>query len=116
MAKATGISESSVGRIWASKRLNPHRMKRFKLYNHRNFEEKLESIIGLYLSPPEHALVLSCDKKSQIQALDLTQLGLLLKKGRRYSMTYDYRRNRTMSLVAAMDIAKGGKSSGTSRN
>lgn len=107
MAKEAGISESSVGRIWAGNGLKPHRIKSFKLSNDKNFEEKLENIIGLYLSPPEHAIVLSCDEKSQIQALDRTQPGLPLKKGRCQTMTHDYKRNGTTSLFAAMDIATG---------
>ena len=107
MAKEVGISESSVGRIWADNGLKPHRIKSFKLSNDKNFEEKLENIIGLYLSPPEHAIVLSCDEKSQIQALDRTQPGLPLKKGRCQTMTHDYKRNGTTSLFAAMDIATG---------
>lgn len=108
MAKAAGISESSVGRIWAGNGLKPHRIKSFKLSNDKDFEEKLEDIIGLYLSPPEHAIVLSCDEKSQIQALDRTQPGLPLKKGRCHTMTHDYKRNGTTSLFAAMNIATGG--------
>jgi len=107
MAKEVGISESSVGRIWAGNGLKPHRIKSFKLSNDKNFEEKLENIVGLYLSPPEHAIVLSCDEKSQIQALDRTQPGLPLKKGRCQTMTHDYKRNGTTSLFAAMDIATG---------
>ncbi|RYD71227.1 MAG: IS630 family transposase [Verrucomicrobiaceae bacterium] len=107
MAKEAGISESSVGRIWAGNGLKPHRIKSFKLSNDKDFEEKLENIIGLYLSPPEHAIVLSCDEKSQIQALDRTQPGLPLKKGRCETMTHDYKRNGTTSLFAAMDIATG---------
>ncbi len=107
MAREAGISESSVGRIWAGNGLKPHRIKSFKLSNDKNFEEKLENIIGLYLSPPEHAIVLSCDEKSQIQALDRTQPGLPLKKGRCQTMTHDYKRNGTTSLFAALDIATG---------
>jgi hypothetical protein len=73
MAKAAGVSPSSVGRIWAAHGLKPHRVKGFKLSNDNRFEEKFEDIVGLYLSPPEHAVVLSCDEKSPIQALDRTQ-------------------------------------------
>ena len=82
MAREVGVSPSSVGRIWAAHGLKPHRVKTFKLSNDKRFQEKLEDIVGLYLSPPEHAIVLSCDEKSQIQALDRTQPSLPLKKGR----------------------------------
>ena len=81
MAKAVGLSPSTIGRVSAAHGLKPHRSKSFKLSNDRHFQEKLEDIIGLYLSPPEHALVFPCDEKSQIQALDRTQPGLALKKG-----------------------------------
>jgi transposase len=107
MAKKAGISESSVGRIWAAHGLKPHRVKTFKLSNDKQFEEKLRDIIGLYQSPPEHAIVFSCDEKSQIQALDRTQPGLPLKKGRCGTMTHDYKRNGTTSLFAAMNILDG---------
>jgi transposase len=107
MAKEVGVSPSSVGRLWAAHGLKPHRVKGFKLSNDKNFEEKLENIVGLYLSPPEHAIVLSCDEKSQIQALDRTQPGLPIKKGRCQTMTHDYKRNGVTSLFAAMDIASG---------
>lgn len=107
MAKEVGVSPSTVGRIWAANGLKPHRIKTFKLSNDKRFEEKLEDIVGLYLSPPEHAIVLSCDEKSQIQALDRTQPGLPLKKGRCQTMTHDYKRNGTTSLFAAMNTADG---------
>jgi len=107
MAKAVGLSPSTIGRVWAAHGLKPHRSKSFKLSNDRHFQEKLEDIIGLYLWPPEHALVFSCDEKSQIQALDRTQPGLPLKKGRCQTMTHDYKRNGTTSLFAAMNIADG---------
>jgi transposase len=107
MAKALGVSPSTVGRVWAAHGLKPHRIKSFKLSNDRHFEEKLEAIVGLYLSPPEHAIVFSCDEKSQIQALDRTQPGLPLKKGRCETMTHDYKRNGTTSLFAAMNTADG---------
>src|SRR6266478_7918735 len=87
--------------------LKPHRIKTFKLSNDQRFEEKLEDIVGLYLSPPEHAIVLSCDEKSQIQVLDRTQPGLPLKKGRCQTMTHDYNRNETTSLFASMNTADG---------
>lgn len=107
MAKASGVSPSTVGRIWARHGLKPHRVKSFKLSNDKHFEEKLHDIVGLYLSPPEHAVVFSCDEKSQIQALDRTQPGLPLKKGRCGTMTHDYKRNGTTSLFAALEIATG---------
>jgi transposase len=90
MAKEAGDSPSSVGRIWAAHGIRPHRTRAFKLSNGPEFEKKLEDIVGLYLSPPEHAIVLSCDEKSQIQALDRTQPGLPIKKGRCQTMTHDY--------------------------
>lgn len=107
MAKAMGISASTVGRIWRVHGLKPHLVSVFKLSNDKHFVEKLEDIVGLYLSPPEHAIVLSCDEKSQIQALDRTQAGLPIKKGRCGTMTHDYRRNGTTSLFAALNIADG---------
>jgi len=107
MAKEVGVSPSSVGRVWAAHGLKPHRVKTFKLSNDKHFEAKLEDIVGLYLSPPEHAIVLSCDEKSQIQALDRTQPGLPLKKGRAQTLTHDYKRNGTTSLFAAMSTADG---------
>ena len=107
MAEKVGVSPSSVGRIWASAGLKPHLVKTFKLSNDKRFEEKLDDIVGLYLNPPEHAIVFSCDEKSQIQALDRTQPGLPLKKGRCQTMTHDYKRNGTTSLFAAMNTADG---------
>ena len=107
MAKKAGMSPSSVGQVWAAHGLKPHRIKGFKLSNDKRFEEKLEDIVGLYLNPPEHALVFSCDEKSQIQALDRTQPGLPLKKGRFQTMNHDYKRNGTTSLFAAMNTADG---------
>jgi transposase len=107
MARKVGVSPSTVGRVWAANGLKPHRVKTFKLSNDKRFEEKLEDIVGLYLSPPEHAIVLSCDEKSQIQALDRTQPGLPIKKGRCETMTHDYKRNGTTSLFAALNIANG---------
>ena len=107
MASATGLSDSTIGRIWQEHGLKPHLTETFKLSNDPKFVEKLEDIVGLYLSPPEHAIVLSCDEKSQIQALDRTQPGLPLKKGRCGTMTHDYKRNGITSLFAAMDIADG---------
>lgn len=107
MAKRAGVSPSSVGRVWAANGLKPHRVKGFKLSNDKRFEEKLQDIVGLYLNPPEHALVFSCDEKSQIQALDRTQPGLPLKPGRCQTLTHDYERHGTTSLFAAMNTADG---------
>jgi transposase len=107
MALAVGISEASVRRIWHAHGLKPHRTETFKLSNDPRFVEKLEDIVGLYLNPPEHALVLSLDEKSQIQALDRTQPGLPLKKGRGATMTHDYKRHGTTTLFAALNIADG---------
>jgi transposase len=107
MAKRAGVSDSTVGRIWAEHGIKPHRTKTFKLSNDKQFVEKLEDIVGLYLNPPEHAMVFSCDEKSQIQALDRTQPGLPLKKGRCATMTHDYKRNGTTTLFAALNIADG---------
>ncbi len=107
MAREAGISDSSVGRIWRTHGLKPHRVESFKVSNDPNFAEKLEDIVGLYLNPPEHALVLSVDEKSQIQALDRTQPGLPMKKGRGQTMTHDYKRNGTTTLFAALNTATG---------
>jgi transposase len=107
MAEAIGISPSSVGRIWAEAGLKPHLVKRFKVSNDPQFEEKVTDIVGLYLNPPERAVVLSVDEKSQIQALDRTQPGLPLKKGRAATMTHDYKRHGTTTLFAALDMKSG---------
>jgi transposase len=107
MAAAVGISEASVRRIWRRHGLKPHRVRTFKLSRDPRFVEKLEDIVGLYLNPPEHALVLSLDEKSQIQALDRTQPGLPLKKGRAQTMTHDYKRHGTTTLFAALNILDG---------
>src|SRR5215831_1437112 len=93
MAEAVGISEASVRRIWRAHGLKPHLIKTFKVSNDPEFVEKLQDIVGLYLNPPEHAMVLCLDEKSQIQALDRTQPGLPLKPGRGRTMTHDYKRN-----------------------
>ena len=106
MAEKAGISMSSVGRIWKSHGLKPHRISTFKVSNDKEFAEKLEAIVGLYLSPPENAIVFSCDEKSQIQALDRTQPGLPMKKGRAVTMTHDYKRNGTTTLFAALNTAR----------
>ena len=105
MAKASGLSDSTIGKIWKRHGLKPHLVNQFKLSNDKNFIEKLEDIVGLYISPPEHAVVFSCDEKSQIQALDRSQPGLPIKKGRCETMTHDYKRNGTNSLFAALNIA-----------
>lgn len=107
MAREAGISEASVRRIWGAHGLKPHRIESFKVSNDPNFAAKLEDIVGLYLNPPEHALVLSVDEKSQIQALDRTQPGLPMKKGRGQTMTHDYKRNGTTTLFAALNTATG---------
>jgi transposase len=107
MAKAVGLSHSSVQRIWAAHGLKPHLTHSFKLSNDPKFCEKVQDIIGLYLDPPDKALVLSVDEKSQIQALDRTQPGLPLKKGRAGTMTHDYKRHGTTTLFAALDVATG---------
>lgn len=107
MAKAAGISEASVRRIWRKHGLKPHLLETFKLSRDPRFAEKLESIVGLYLNPPEHALVLCCDEKSQIQALDRTQPSLPLKPGRAGTMTHDYKRNGTATLFAALNTLDG---------
>jgi transposase len=107
MAAAVGISEASVRRIWRAHGLKPHRVETFKISNDPAFAEKLEDIVGLYLNPPEHALVLCVDEKSQIQALERTQPGLPLKRGRGTTMTHDYKRNGTATLFAALNAANG---------
>lgn len=107
MAKAVGVSASTVRRVWHRHGLKPHRVRTFKLSNDRRFVEKMEDVIGLYLNPPEHALVLCADEKSQIQALDRTQPGLPIKKGRCGTMTHDYKRNGTTTLFAALNTLDG---------
>ena len=107
MARVAGISAASVGRIWQQHGLKPHRVETFKLSRDPHFAHKLEAIVGLYLNPPEHALVLCCDEKSQIQALDRTQPSLPLKKGRAGTMTHDYKRNGTATLFAALNAFDG---------
>src|SRR5437016_6749088 len=107
MAAGAGSSEGSVRRIWRAHGLKTHRVENFKISNDPAFAEKLEDIVGLYLNPPEHALVLCVDEKSQIQALDRTQPGLPLKRGRGATMTHDYKRNGTATLFAALNAANG---------
>jgi transposase len=107
MAEEQGVSKATVNRIWQSHGLQPHRVKGFKLSRDSKFLEKLTDVVGLYLNPPEKALVLCVDEKSQIQALDRTQPGLPLKKGRCGTMTHDYKRNGTTTLFAALELAQG---------
>jgi transposase len=107
MAKAAGISLRSVQRIWAAHGLQPHRIRPFKLSKDPEFAAKLRDIVGLYVDPPAHSLVLSVDEKSQIQALDRTQPGLPMKKGKAGTMTFDYKRNGTTTLFAAFDVLEG---------
>ena len=107
MADAVGLSEATVRRIWHKHGLKPHLLETFKVSSDPHFAEKLDAIVGLYLNPPEHALVLCCDEKSQIQALDRTQPGLPLKRGRAGTMTHDYKRNGTATLFAALNTLDG---------
>jgi transposase len=107
LAKEVGTNRSMVQRVWSAAGLKPHRVKSFKLSRDPHFAEKLLDVVGLYLNPPEHALVLCADEKSQIQALDRTQPGLPLKKGRCGTMTHDYKRNGTTTLFAALELAEG---------
>ena len=107
LAAATGVSASTIRRIWQAHGLKPHRIDTFKVSRDPQFVEKLEDIVGLYLSPPDHALVLSCDEKSQVQALDRTQPGLPMKKGRAATMTHDYKRHGTTTLFAALNVLDG---------
>lgn len=107
MAAQQGISKSTVSNLWRSHNIKPHRTKTFKLSRDPKFLEKLTDVVGLYLHPPDHAIVLCVDEKSQIQALNRTQPGLLLKKGRCGTMTHDYKRNGTTTLFAALDVLKG---------
>ena len=107
MAKEIGASAATISRIWRSHGLKPHLSKTFKVSNDIRFEEKLTDIVGLYMSPPERAVVLCCDEKSQVQALDRTQPGLPLKRGRAETMTHDYKRHGTTTLFAALNILDG---------
>jgi hypothetical protein len=102
MAKAQGVSHSTIQRIWDAHGLQPHRVKSFKLSKDRRFEEKLTDVVGVYMNPPDKAVVLCVDEKTQVQALDRTQPGLPMKKGRCGTMTHDYKRNGTTCLFAAM--------------
>jgi transposase len=107
MAKAQGVSPATVQRIWSELGLKPHQVDTFKLSNDPNFDAKLVDVVGLYLDPPDNAIVLCMDEKSQIQALDRTQPSLPMKKGRGATMTHDYKRNGTTTLFAALDVATG---------
>jgi transposase len=107
MAKIMGISLRAVQRLWEKHRLQPHRIRTFKRSSDPQFAEKVEDVVGLYMDPPSHAVVVSIDEKSQIQALDRTQPGLPLKPGKCGTMTHDYKRNGTTTLFAALDILHG---------
>jgi transposase len=107
MAKAVGVSKVTVNRLWRANGLKPHLVKTFKVSNDPHFVEKVRDVVGLYLNPPENALVLSCDEKSQIQALDRTQKSLPMNPGRLGTLTHDYQRNGTTTLFAAIDLAQG---------
>lgn len=107
MAAEMGLSEATVRRIWHANGLKPHLLETFKVSNDKKFAEKLDTIVALYFNPPEHAIVLCVDEKSQIQALDRTQPGLPIKKGRGATMTHDYKRNGTATLFAALNTLDG---------
>ena len=107
MAQEAGLTQNAIVRIWRAFGLQPHRVENFKFSKDPQFVEKVRDIVGLYLNPPERAVVLSVDEKSQIQALDRTQPGLPLKKGRAGTMTHDYKRHGTTTLFAALDVATG---------
>ncbi|MBS0457270.1 MAG: IS630 family transposase [Proteobacteria bacterium] len=107
MAAKLGVSAASVSRHWRANGLKPHLVRGFKISRDPKFAEKLEDIVGLYMAPPEHALVLCCDEKSQVQALDRTQPGLPLKPGRAATMTHDYKRHGTTTLFAALNVLDG---------
>ena len=107
MAARAGVSPATVQRIWSARGMARHRLETFKLSNDARFEEKLVDVVGLYLNPPENAIVLCMDEKSQIQALDRTQPSLPIKPGRAGTMTHDYKRNATTTLFAALDVLTG---------
>ena len=107
MAKAVGVGRMTVQRIWEANQLKPHMFRTFKISNDPNFADKLVDVVGLYISPPEHALVLAVDEKSQIQALDRTQPTLPMNPGRNGTMTHDYKRNGTTTLFAALNVVEG---------
>ena len=107
MAEAVGVSKATVQRVWRDNGLKPHLTKTFKVSNDPHFVEKLVDIVGLYLDPPEHAHVLSCDEKTSIEALDRTQKSLPIYPGRLGTMTSDYKRNGTTTLFAALEVVEG---------
>ena len=107
MAEVQGVSHSTIQRIWDAHGLQPHRVKTFKLSKDKRFVEKLTDVVGVYLNPPDKAVVLCVDEKTQVQALDRTQPGLPMKKGRCGTMTHDYKRNGTTCLFAAMNVLEG---------
>ncbi len=107
LAEELGVTQSMVHRVWKANGLKPHLVKTFKVSNDPHFEEKLRDVVGLYLNPPENALVLSADEKTSIQALDRTQPGLPLIRGRCGTMTHDYKRNGTTTLFAALELTQG---------
>lgn len=107
MAKRVGVSKDTVQRVWSARGLKPHLVKTFKLSNDPRFEEKLIDVVGLYLNPPEQAIVLCMDEKSSVQALDRTQPSLPMTKGRAGTMTHDYKRHGTTTLFAALDVLTG---------
>ncbi|MDA3876205.1 MAG: IS630 family transposase [Halothiobacillus sp.] len=107
LAAKLGVSDTTVLKVWHANGLKPHLTETFKVSRDPKFVEKLEDIVGLYLAPPQHALVLCCDEKSQVQALDRTQPGLPMKKGRAATMTHDYKRNGTTTLFAALNVLDG---------
>ena len=107
MAQSQGVSKSTVNNIWRAHNLQPHRTETFKLSRDPKFLEKMTDVVGLYLNPPQQAIVLCVDEKSQIQALDRTQPGLPIKKGRYGTMTHDYKRNGTTTLFAALETLAG---------
>jgi transposase len=107
MAKASGVSAATVQRVWHARGLKPHLVETFKLSNDKRFDEKLVDVVGLYMDPPDKAVVLCIDEKSQIQALDRTQPSLPMKKGRAGTMTHDYKRHGTTTLFAALDVLSG---------
>jgi transposase len=107
LAKVHGVSHATVARIWDAHGLKPHRLRTFKLSKDKQFVEKLTDVVGVYLNPPDKALVLCVDEKSQVQALDRTQPGLPMKKGRCGTRTHDYKRNGTTCLFAALNVLDG---------
>ena len=107
MAAQVGVSPATVQRVWAARGLKPHQVKTFKLSKDPRFEEKLIDVVGLYMDPPENAIVLCLDEKSSVQALDRTQPSLPMVKGRAATMTHDYKRNGTTTLFAALDVLTG---------